>query len=835
MHSIFSRNGAEAGLQTEHLLGHANPGSFSASPSKTSSSRKKGKLTNGQLSGEDRISSDVKEFQLGPINWNPGCTPKFPAEAGSSKSSAVASNGSMDDSDSPVSLPYHVCLKLIQYPSTSSSEVQALEEGQKPVNARSDKKMSVPVKLTLLLGSVASASLDCGVPMGYIQHCLHLIKTHAGLIWSGQSARTWTNYLVHTMASLFYMEIKKTAPRNHQVIQHTLEAVDISTKSGAFRLSDWLFGQGLIKYQSCNGTTEKKENEVHSKSLVLILDSIAFLDDPENSRELLYLLNLIPTQSAQPIWRPLVDRVYIIGRVLQPLRNLENEQISGINEWIRWPILPEQPNTEISTLLFHNLNITQPPLVGVIPTYLRLKAFTIDEGKINENRGEGQQESETFCARRKLLQWVENIWHNLMLSNSWFGLMQDGLSGILDLPISRPTKQPPSTTLELTDPNTDDLISSCPVIPPIPAGCGRTNELDRNHAPKRPLSMPVFSRKDSNSEQDALLRILDPDIFLTCPGLRLNQPNQEIDQPLILSWLEKTWNRVWEPELQASATLGSSVEQSPAKTRPLSLLADRMAWDKMTYTSRTSYSDAAASVLIRQIMLPECPLTEPERKQFLSRLAGGATSNNSKNHSPHRMTFETILSTNATKGSRTTGTMPTQIQLHLKDKEKQERQFSNAEVLTANTPKTGQPYRSNTVFRSFPRSVKQRVRIDKDVFSQSNIFDTNFVEQPGNDTGGIITPVYQNLAPTTLKETDDSGSPMQLRPEEAKTIALTGQWAISRRHFGHRTLRPSSTIRVYPIGRRTNETTRDGRALPVRMKCQSYPAAQRTPAATERR
>ncbi|KAA3678619.1 uncharacterized protein DEA37_0003407 [Paragonimus westermani] len=357
---------------------------------------------------------------------------------------------------------------------------------------------------------------------------------------------------------------------------------------------------------------KEETDDIHQshpqRTVLLVLESLHFLNDPQNLSDFLHFFGVTLPGSEQADWCSCTTDILLLAATdhmppfhkLQPIGHLDE------NQWFVWPLVAEdsKPSKQQKRILIHQLSLFKEPLSGVVPALLRFAGLRCAP-RWDEKLNRTIRRRERNDANQILFDWIEQIWFRLIEIVTLIG-------------------RDPSKLLQHHS-ELNDCTS--PVHPASNDSIGDVYTPDSNGLLIGSMECQKSSRTNvptmgKLTDQDfvvAALDILNPDVFITCPLLshfRFKTVVQEVD---ILRWLERSWNGIWEPGLQACVTPDPTNPESGTIADEWATMAKRQSRNAHFKSNRprSEESDIAATWFVRSIIMPGCPLKNLGEPCFL--------------------------------------------------------------------------------------------------------------------------------------------------------------------------------------------------------------------------
>ncbi|KAF7257886.1 hypothetical protein EG68_07587 [Paragonimus skrjabini miyazakii] len=361
--------------------------------------------------------------------------------------------------------------------------------------------------------------------------------------------------------------------------------------------------------------TDVSHQSHQQRTVLLVLESLQFLNNPQNLSDFLHFFGVQLPGSEQADWCCCTTDVRLLAATdhmpafhkLQPIGQRDETQ------WFLWPLAVGdiKSSRQQKCILIHQLNLFKEPLSGVVPALLRFAGLRCaprwDEKIDNTLRKRERKE-----ANQSLFDWIEQIWFRLVETVMLIG------------------RDP----LKLLRHHSGQNDYASPLLPVPNDSTGDVHSSDNND-----LLIEPMERQDSSgssiytmgklNDRDFVVEasnILNPDVFIACPSLSYIRFKAVVQEVEILRWLEHSWNGIWEPGLQACVTTDSISPESGTIKDESATMARRQSRNAHIKLNRpcSEESDIAATWFVRSIIMPGCPLKKSELQQFISRLTGGS-------------------------------------------------------------------------------------------------------------------------------------------------------------------------------------------------------------------
>ncbi|KAF8564897.1 hypothetical protein P879_02045 [Paragonimus westermani] len=534
-------------------------------------------------------------YRLGNISWVSGSPPTY-------NKTQRSTNDGMEDSAGGNTFgkeelrPVDFFLQVTKISHESSMAVNNTDASQ-------------PIPLVIQFHPITGVALECGLTECYVQNCLDLLSKHSGLIWYSQTAVVWTRRVLHLMAGLTMLELSDN-PKS-QLTQHIVTLSE-QTKPDSFRFIMWLLSQNLVTFKE---ETDDSHQSHPQRRVLLVLESLHFLNDPQNLSDFLHFFGVALPGSEQADWCSCTTDVRLLAATdhMPAFHKIQHIGQRDENQWFVWPLVVEDSKSsrQRKCILIHQLSLFKEPLSGVVPALLRfagLRCAPQWDEKVNRTI----KRRERNDANQILFDWIEQIWFRLIEIVTLLG-------------------RDPSKLLQHHSERND---RTSPLLPASNDSTGDAYSPDSNFWHTGAVECQKSNRTNVStmeklSDQDfvvAALDILNPDVFITCPSLSYFRFKTVVQETDILRWLERSWNGIWEPGLQACVTPDPNNLESGTITDEWATMAKRQPRNVHIKPNRprSEESDIAATWFVRSIIMPGCPLKNSEFQQFISRLTGGS-------------------------------------------------------------------------------------------------------------------------------------------------------------------------------------------------------------------
>ncbi|KAF6776324.1 hypothetical protein AHF37_03577 [Paragonimus kellicotti] len=361
--------------------------------------------------------------------------------------------------------------------------------------------------------------------------------------------------------------------------------------------------------------TDDSHQSHPQRTVLLVLESLQFLNDPQNLSDFLHFLGVALPGSEQADWRSCTTDIRLLAATdhipsfhkLQPIGQRDETQ------WFVWPLVIKdiEPSRKQKCILIHQLNLFEEPLSGVVPALLRFAGLRCAP-RWSEKVNRTLRRRELNEANQQLFDWIEQIWFRLIETVTLIG--RDPLKLLRSYSERNEYASP---LLPASEDSTGDVYSP------------DSNGLLVRSMDRQKSSETNISTMGKLSDHDFVVEatdILNPDVFLACPSLSYIRFKTMVQEIEILRWLERSWNGIWEPGLQACVTPDSKSPESGTITDEWATMVRRQSRNAHIKPNRprSEESDITAAWFVRSIIMPGCPLRKSEFQQFISRLTGGS-------------------------------------------------------------------------------------------------------------------------------------------------------------------------------------------------------------------
>ncbi|KAF5403791.1 hypothetical protein PHET_00577, partial [Paragonimus heterotremus] len=542
-----------------------------------------------------RIGILIAVCHLGNISWV-GSSPPTNKKAQNSINNGMNDNLSGDTIGTEELKPLDFFLQFTKITDESSVAVDNTDASQ-------------PIQLVVKLHPITGVALECGLTECYVQNCLDLLSKHSGLIWYSKTAVVWTRRLLHLMAGLAMLELQDNL--QSQLTQHVLTLSE-QTRPESFRFILWLLSQNLVCIKEENDVNHQSHQQ---RTVLLVLESLQFLNDPQNLSDFLHFFGVALPGSKQADWCCCTTDVRLLAATdhmpafhkLQPVGQRDETQ------WFLWPLAVGdiKSSRQKKCILIHQLNLFKEPLSGVVPALLRFAGLRCAP-RWDEKVDKTLRRRERKEANQSLFDWIEQIWFRLIETVMFIGRDPWKL-----LRRHSERNEYTSPLLLASDDSTGDVCSPDSnglLVGPM--------ERERSNG----TNIPSMGKLNDQHFVVEVSNILNPDVFIACPSLSYIRFKTVVQEIEILRWLERSWNGIWEPGLQACFTPDSNSPESGTITDEWATMARRQSRNAHIKPNRprSEESDIAATWFVRSIIMPGCPLRKSELQQFTSRLTGGS-------------------------------------------------------------------------------------------------------------------------------------------------------------------------------------------------------------------